>query len=52
MATWSCPLDSALNTRKGFYFAQNKSRPLTDAMKISKDWLMSEMHSNSGLTRN
>jgi LysR family glycine cleavage system transcriptional activator len=38
------PFDSALNTRKGFYLAQNKSRPLTDAMKTFKDWLMTEMH--------
>ncbi len=37
------PFDSALNTRKGFYLASNKSRPLTEAMKTFRDWLMSEM---------
>ena len=38
------PFDSALNTRKGFYLAHNKSRPLTEGMNTFREWLMAEMY--------
>ncbi len=41
------PFDLLLDSQRSFYLVQQKNRPMTEGMRVFKDWLISEMKKNT-----